>query len=279
MTICRFLSLLMLFSCLEFSAQQAEPIPKTGAGFEIHYRDTLIEYPDYSIRFYNIKSDRGAYRIAVGIYNKSTDYLALNMRAITFLINNKEIHCKDSFPLLIQPYYSRARYITIRLKDSMFSKFSIKFDGLSRLIPADTTEMKPHDFFSEEELIQDKKFKIEILPKRVMGVFIRINLRCTYIGDKIGLVVSDRSSIRFSNGREIEAIESPRSFALYPKSSKKFQFKYFEATEKIKIKKSNPIVFWNHTFYECREQKLEPIFININYNSKLTTLKPEWINQ
>lgn len=261
------------------TSQNEKPIPKNGAGFEVHYRDTLVEYPYYSIRFYNIKSDRDFYRIAVGIYNKSSHLLALNMKAITFLIGGKEIHCKDSFPLVIEPYFSRSRYVTIKLQDSMFTKFKIKFDGLSKLMPIDTTEIKSHDLYSDEEQIKDKKFKIEILPKHVIGQIIRFNLRCTYIGSKVGVVLTDRSSIRFLNGREIGAFEFPRPFALYPNSSSKFQFHYFEATEKINIKKNKPKVCWNHTFIECVEQRLQSAEIDVLYNSDITKLKPEWLDK
>ena len=259
------------FSITAVYAQTTETHPR----HENHYQYVApIVLDDVKIEMTNMHSQMNFTQIKLRITNKTNDFMALKSEEIVFYINDQEYRPKGKVYMIgPRDYITR----TIRVDgDNRFhvDSFRVELNGFYR-IPAEGVKKYAEDFNLPNST---NDFEFEGFKCKVAGRIIQetqiteLPLRCTYVGDKVGLVEGSRISVKLDNGMEFANVNTGSKIknltttgstdVLFPGERTKITAVFRIPAKTADMQFSNLWVTFNDTFSET---ELTPITIPAQY--------------
>ena len=204
-------TIIFLFSTLCLLPSLVAQTPETDPRHENHYKYIApIITDEVTIEISNMYSQMNFAQVKLRITNKTNDFMALKSDEIIFRINGIDYRPTGKiFMIGPRDYITRA----IRVDgDNRFhvDRFSINFDGFYK-IPAEGTAMLAENFSLPNSVndFEFGEFQCKVAGRIIQSTQItELPLRCTYTGNKVGLIEASRISVKLEDGQEFANINT-----------------------------------------------------------------------
>jgi len=204
-------TIIFLLTTLFFLPSLLAQTPETDPRHENHYKYIApIITDEVKIEISNMYSQMNFAQIKLRITNKTNDFMALKSDEIIFQMNGIEYRPNGKiFMIGPRDYITR----TIRVDgDNRFhiDRFSIDFDGFYK-IPAEGNTMVAEHFILPNSMndFEFDEFRCKVAGRIIQSTQItELPLRCTYIGEKVGLIEASRISVKLEDGQEFANINT-----------------------------------------------------------------------
>lgn len=276
------LTSLTILLCAFFVNAQNELDPK----HENHYKYVApILTDEIKIEITNAHSQMYFTQVKIRITNKTNDFIAVKSDELVFHINGTEYRPKDK-TYLIGPRDNITR--TIRVEgDNRFhvDNFTLELRGFYK-IPADGN-VKYADNFNLP--VSANHFEFDGFQCKVAGRVIQetqlteLPLRCTYVGDDIGLIEGSRISVKLENGMEFANVNTGSKIknltttgstdVLFPGEDAKITAIFRIPATTADMQFSNLIVNFNDTFSESKLRPISVTSVDFELDEKETQLR------
>lgn len=202
-----YLMLPLLLMAIGGKAQLAETDPR----HENHYKYVVpIVTDEVKVEISNVHTQMYFGQMKLRITNKTNDYIAIKSGDIVFEMNDTKYYPTDKVYMIApRDYITR----TIRVDgDNRFhvDSFLVKLDGFYK-IPIDGKPLDVPQFVLPNTT---NHFEMEGYECKVAGRIIKqtmiteVPLRCTYVGNQVGLVESSRISVKLEDGKEFPNVNT-----------------------------------------------------------------------
>lgn len=233
---------------------------------KLFYKDLTKETNEVSITVDNAVSVAAGTKFKLKISNKTNDYLLYKPFESKFVINGKETKPKEKV-VVIKP--NESNFVTIDLKGTGYNSvknYSFIVDGIYSVstngkgiavpdfkLPPAQNEFKAGDFNCNMTNVTKESDKTEV------------KFKCSYNGDKIGVIHNTRASVKMPDGKEYANAKKPG--LLDSKAKEVLVMKGEEETVNLKwdrmeggkamdMQKVSMDIIWNATFTEASPVKL-----------------------
>ncbi|MES2512792.1 MAG: hypothetical protein V4580_01555 [Bacteroidota bacterium] len=250
---------------------------------KLFYKDLVKETSDVTVSVDNAVSTAGELKFKLKITNKTNDYLVYKPFESKFVIDGKETKASEKM-MIIKP--NESDFVTINLKGSGYNKiknYSFSIEGIYRVatdgkaitapnfkLPASQNEFKAGDFTCNMADLVKTSAKTAA------------KFKCTYSGDKIGVIHYTRPALKLPDGTEHANEKKPG--LLDSKSKEMLVMKGDEVNlnvewEKMQGGKATDMqkialeIIWNATFTESPAVKIATEVINLEFDEATTMAK------
>ena len=200
----------IVFNLLLYTSAVAQ-ITETDPRHENHYKYVApIVTDEIKVEITNMHSQMNFSQIKLRITNKTNDFMALKSDEIVFLINGVDYRPQGKVYMIgPRDYITR----TIRVDgDNRFhvGSYSVSFGGFYK-IPTDGKTKLAENFTLPNST---NNFEFEAFQCKVAGRIVQntqiteLPLRCTYTGNKVGLIEASRISVKLEDGQEFANINT-----------------------------------------------------------------------
>jgi hypothetical protein len=244
---------------------------------KIFYKDSKTETGDLTIVVDNAVSTDVETKFKLKIINKTGDYIIYKPEESKFIINGKEFKPTEKW-LIISP--NESDFKVINLKGAEYNKvksYSFVVDGLYKVssagkviaapdfkLPPAQNDFKAEGFTGTLGKLQKETDKTEV------------KFKCAYNGNKIGLIIPNKVSVKLPDGTERATAKSKSKVIMLMKGeSEEITLKWdrMEGGKPQDMQKVEMIIKWNEAFSEAEPEKmksetLEQTFDEVMSNEK-----------
>ncbi|MES2565654.1 MAG: hypothetical protein V4565_02240 [Bacteroidota bacterium] len=250
---------------------------------KLFYKDFSKETSDVNISVDNAVSTAGETKFKLKITNKTNDYIIYKPVESKFIIDGKEFKPKEKM-MIIRP--NESNFVTVNLKGTGYNavkNYSFLVEGLYRVspdgkkievpnfqLPASQNEFKAGDFNCAMTNITKESDKTEV------------KFKCSYNGDKIGVIHNTRASVKMPDGKEYANAKKPG--LMDSKAKEVLVMKGEEETVNLKwdrmeggramdMQKVSMDIVWNETFTEAPAVKMNGEQIELEFDEVTSMAK------
>lgn len=250
---------------------------------KLFYKDAVKETNDVTITIDNAVSTAAETKFKLKITNKTNDYLIYKPVESKFVIAGKEVKPKEKM-LIIKP--NESDFVTINIKGPGYNaikNYSFAFDGLYSVsadgktisvpdfkLPASQNEFKAGDFNCSMTNVTKESDKTEV------------KFKCTYNGDKIGVIHNTRAGVKMPDGKEYANAKKPGMLESKSKEvlvmkggeeSVNLKWDRMEGGKAMDMQKVPMDIIWNATFTEAPAVKINAETIELEFDEVTTIAK------
>jgi hypothetical protein len=245
---------------------------------KMYYKNTTIETPEATIMVDDAVSTNGETKFKIKIMNKTGDYLIYKPEESKFIIDGKEQKPKQVKWEIIGPNDHGS--IVVSLPATGMNKvksYSFSMDGIYKVAIHDNGIAAP-DFKLPPSQNEFKagSFDVSLAKLDKETDKTTVKFKCTYNGDKIGLVFPSRISVMMPDGKEYASVKHKGK----PVFLKKGEEESFTAAwdrmaggKEMDMQKVDMMMKWNATFTEVTPVKLKSETIMLEFDEATSNEK------
>jgi hypothetical protein len=226
-----------------------------------YYYDALFgEQFGVILKAKHIVSEKEFIKLGLEINNTSDNYLILYKNKCKFIVNNNS-------------YYPKSEKTGKIIKPGKKDIFTVKYDGQTDYTVNDF-EFKPGSFYtfpSEGKIIETEAFHLPPQKNTINNGSFKINMiklkketgetavkfKCTYTGDKIGIIKPSNCVLKTEEGKEWAPANSKEKIKLLQKNEKASFTLIFNIPGKITdMQFAEMDIVWKNTFSEAELSEL-----------------------
>lgn len=247
---------------------------------KLFYKDATKETSDFTFTIDNAVSTPAETKFKFKITNKTNDYLLYKPTESKFVINGKEGAPKEKM-LIIKP--NSSDFVTVNLKGSGYNtvkNYSYVIDGIYKVstngtvintpnfkLPPAQNEFKTGDFTCTMGNLTKETDKTEV------------KFKCSYNGDKIGVIHQTRASVKMPDGTEYANAKKPglldskaREVLVLKGETESVELKWnrMEGGKAMDMQKVSMDIIWNSTFTEAPAIKVNSETMELEFDEAKT---------
>lgn len=250
---------------------------------KLFYKDLVKETSDVTVSVDNAVSTPGEIKFKLKITNKTNDYLIYKPFESKFIIDGKETKASEKM-MMIKP--NESNFVTINLKGAGYNKvknYSFSIEGIYRVatngkaIPAPNFKLP-----ASQNEFKAGAFTCNMTDLVKTSAKTSAKFKCTYSGDKVGLIHYSRPALKLPDGSEHANEKKPG--LLDSKAKETLVMKGEEVTlgvewEKMEGGRATDMqkialeIIWNATFTEAPAIKIATEKIDLEFDEAMTISK------
>ncbi len=257
-----------LFICISGFSQKSSKMTN------YYYDATFGEQFGIILKAVNIISKADFVKLGLDINNKSDNYVIAYKDKCKFVLNNNS-------------YFPKSLKKGKILKPGKKETITVKSAGQTNYL-VDNIDFKPGGFYTfpsegkiietpdfhlppSENTLKNNSFKINMLKLKKQTDETAIKFKCTYTGDKIGIINPTQCVLRTSDGKEWAPVNSKEKIKILQKNESENFTLIFEIPGKITdMQFAEMDIVWKNTFSESDITELSFDIQHINIDTNTT---------
>lgn len=270
-------NILTLFLCLCATAVFSQKKEKEIKYDKIYYNESKFESNDIIITLVDAVSTDGETKFKLRITNKSGDFILLKPEESKFIIDRKETNAAERW-VVVDPFGSSSRVINLKGKGyNNVKQYSFSLDGLYR-IPNNNKGIPVPDFRLPVSQNQFSAGNFNCTLSKVVKEtdMTEVKFKCTYTGDKVGIVYPSRISVKMPDGNDYAtAHTADKPILIYKGETESFVtgWNRMQGGAAMDMQKVEMLIKWNDSFTENEIQKIPGTIMELTFDEKLSNEK------
>lgn len=170
----------------------------------IFYQEVILETDDYKLFLVKCFSRADILKIKLRVFNKTKDIIYVKPEEFKFNINGNSYNGFGR-TIIVQPNGDEQRFVDVKGADDMrCEKFEVTLNGFYKLSLSEAVyEMPNYELPAKRgSEFTAGPMKCEIIIQNIQNDKSVVNFKCSYTGDKVGIVDPYKCSAIYPSGKE-----------------------------------------------------------------------------